>query len=347
MEPIKQYGLTEVHRPVTGTALVDVVFVHGLDGHPQSTWTSEKDGVFWPAQLLPPILEEEKARILVYGYDANVTPSMDDATTMTKDKIHNHVEQLLAVLYEDKRKNEATERPIIFITHSLGGLVVKAALIHSAEVRGFKTGHLRSTFVSTHEILFLGTPHQDFDITKLISRWQPGYHDRTSTQSRILDALQANHETLQVIDRRFIQLINTFQIYFFHEGKPTNINEDSHFLVEEESATPNFHDVERAIIQQDHAHMCQFENEHSSGFALVTEALQRYASAAPHRIQANWLLEQAKRKVRTEAEVKEKVGDVLPSACQAPPDKPFSIASGQDVNLSESHYTHNLDRYAR
>ena len=338
MEPIKRYGLTEVYRPVTGSTLVDVVFVHGLDGHPGSTWTSEKDGVFWPAQLLPPILAEEKARILVYGYDANVTPSMDGAAIMTKDRIHNHAEQLLAVLYGNRRKNKATERPIIFIAHSLGGLVVKAALVHSAEVRGFKTGHLRSTFVSTHGILFLGTPHHGTATP----------HNRTSTQSQILDALQANHETLQVIDRRFIQLINKFHIFFFHEGKPTNINGDLHFLVEEESAAPNVHDVERAVIQQDLAHMCQFENEHSPGFDLVTEALQRYASEAPDKIQSNWLSEQAERKVRTEAEVRERFGGILPSDYQTSSDKPFSTASGQDGIVSGSPSTDNSGtRYKR
>lgn len=72
-----------------------MVFVHGLNGDPHNTWTAEKSKIFWPAQLLPLILEEEKARVLVYGYDADVTSFTDGAS---KDRIHNHAEQLVAAL---------------------------------------------------------------------------------------------------------------------------------------------------------------------------------------------------------------------------------------------------------
>lgn len=334
MEPVKQYGLTEVHRPKTGAALVDVVFVHGLEGHAESTWTSEKNGVFWPARLLPPVLEEVKARILVYGYDANVTlPGVG-----TKDKIHNHAEQLLAELHGNRRKEQATERPIVFIAHSLGGLVVKSALVHSAEVRGFKTGHLRSIFVSTYGILFLGTPHKGVDVGKWRSHWESACgtatsHNCTSAQSQILDSLNINHETLQVVDRCFIQIIGRFRVFFFHEGRPTNINGVSHFLVEEESAAPTIHDVERAVIERDHVHMCQFESEHSHGFDLVTDALERYASGAPQKIQDAWRSEEAENKIRIEAEVRERSGGTATGEYQSSQDNPSSKTSGQDVIL--------------
>ncbi|KAG6988928.1 hypothetical protein G7Y79_00067g095430 [Physcia stellaris] len=321
---IKRRGLTEVHRPATGTPLIDVVFVHGLDGHPRSTWMSEKDKVFWPSQLLPPILEEEKARILVYGYDADVTPSRNGPATMSRDKIHNHGEQLVAELCGNRSK-PAAERPIIFVAHSLGGLVVKSALIHSSETRGTKTRRLRSIFVSTYGILFLGTPHKGFDIRKWISRKELAsgarVHDkRIRTQSHVIDALQSNSETLQVLDRRFIDLTDRFQIFLFHEGKPTRMNGKLYYVIHEESAAPTIQDVEHAVIQQDHAHMCQFDNDHSPGFALVTEALQRYAAAAPESIQAAWGLEHKEHHVKIEAEVQQKLSSISISDYQTSPD---------------------------
>ena len=72
---VVDYGLSQVYAP-TGGGKIDIVFVHGLNGHPKKTWTAEKSGIFWPLQLLPPILTEQKARILVYGYDAAVTVSL-------------------------------------------------------------------------------------------------------------------------------------------------------------------------------------------------------------------------------------------------------------------------------
>lgn len=111
--PVNRFGLTEVHRPAG--AEVDVVFVHGLNGHPHNTWTSEDSKIFWPAQLLPPILEQEKTRIVVYGYDADVASFTDG---VSQDKIHNHAEHLVAALSANRRvsltgnvcKNEPSQR---------------------------------------------------------------------------------------------------------------------------------------------------------------------------------------------------------------------------------------------
>lgn len=41
--------------------------------------------------------------------------------------------------------------------------------------------------------------------------------------SQLVDALKLNNETLQNIDRLFIQIMSRFHIYFFHEGKPTDL----------------------------------------------------------------------------------------------------------------------------
>lgn len=152
MEPhVNRYDLTELERPIP--ANVDIVFVHGLNGDPHDTWTSQKSKTFWPKQLLPPLLQEEKARILVYGYDADVTSFTGDG--VSRDKIHNHAENLVAVLVANRRVGQPylcfvigfihirspwtrlmveqmrkmTERPIVFIAHSLGGLVVKRVSI--------------------------------------------------------------------------------------------------------------------------------------------------------------------------------------------------------------------------
>ena len=299
-------GLSQVHTP-TGEGLVDVVFVHGLNGHPYDTWTSDKSKLFWPGHLLPPIVEEEKARILVYGYDADVTSFTDGVST---DKIHNHAEHLVACLCANRRIQKATERPIIFVAHSLGGLVVKRALIYSSEIRGNKTEHLRSVFISTYGILFLGTPHKGSDLAEWGSRLEricdavlPS--KLVDTQPQLINALKTHSETLQNIDRQFIQLTSRFHIYFFHEGKPTNLKGALRYIVNEESASPDIQDVERASIQQDHSHMCKFETNNAPGFHLVTEAIQRYASQAIEKILSRWNADKAERQKRIEAEAKE------------------------------------------
>ncbi len=48
---------------------VDIVFVHGLNGHWAQTWTHE-NGIFWPQDLLPRTLPG--SRIFSYGYPSAI-----------------------------------------------------------------------------------------------------------------------------------------------------------------------------------------------------------------------------------------------------------------------------------
>lgn len=303
---IRPIGLTEIHTP-ENNALVDIVFVHGLAGHPHTTWTSKQKRTFWPAQLLPPIVEEERARILVYGYDADVASFTDG---LPCDKIHNHAEHLVAELCANRRFRKATERPILFVSHSLGGLIVKRALIYSSEIRGIKTEHLRSIFVSTYGILFLGTPHKrptdttwGLRLAKICVAVLPS--TLIEAESHLLHTLQTNSETLINIDRQFIQLVDKFCIYFFHEGKSTLIEGAQQYVVEEDAASPIIQDVERAVIQKSHVDMCKFDDDGSPGFNLVVEAIQRYAAEAPKMVTHRWVFERDERQTRRTLKISE------------------------------------------
>lgn len=61
------YGLRVLYTPPS--PLIDIIFTHGLTGHPYSTWAAGTD-TFWPTQLLP--RDIPNARILSFGYDADV-----------------------------------------------------------------------------------------------------------------------------------------------------------------------------------------------------------------------------------------------------------------------------------
>ncbi|KAL8673688.1 MAG: hypothetical protein Q9168_001903 [Polycauliona sp. 1 TL-2023] len=326
---VKRRGLTEVFSPAGGSN-VDVVFVHGINGHASGTWTSEKDRTFWPAQLLPPFLEEARARVLVYGYDADTHSPMEETSDMlaldrdglqygtphgvTQDKIHNHAEQLIQSLCANRRTH-AAEHPIVFVAHSLGGIVVKRALIHSAGIRGEKTARLRSITISTYGILFLGTPHLGLNAAK----WTEWSHEVIRTtlgdglQTQLLEALKPNSETLQNIDRHFIELTKPLHIFYFHEMQPTKLGNSSRYVVEEVSAAPTGEDVDRAGIEQDHIHMCKFDNEDSPGFALVSDAIQRYATDAPEPIRRRWALDSKQRQLTLSNDVSSLIGQLSTS----------------------------------
>ncbi|KAK3347076.1 hypothetical protein B0T25DRAFT_293939 [Lasiosphaeria hispida] len=107
-------GIKVLHDPKD--AVVDVIFVHGLTGDREKTWTANGASEPWPKALLPSKLP--RARILTVGYDANVVGLFG---VVSQNSIGNHAENLLNwVAPKIDRENE---RPIIFVCHSLGGLV--------------------------------------------------------------------------------------------------------------------------------------------------------------------------------------------------------------------------------
>ncbi|GIJ87764.1 hypothetical protein Asppvi_006677 [Aspergillus pseudoviridinutans] len=303
---VKTIGLTQVYC-TKEKPLVDIVFVHGLNGHPYNTWSTKEPPVFWPADLLPSLLEPCKVRILTYGYNANVTAFTDGAS---KDHIHQHAETLASTLAANRNLRQCPDRPIIFVCHSLGGLVVKRALIYCRSVSNEKIEHLRSIFVSTYGILFLGTPHNGSDVAKwglllqnICSAVLPKKFMESSPQ--LVKALRTNNETLQNINSLFADIMGRFHLYFFHETRSTDIKGTRELIVDESSAAPYFEGVERMGIEADHSHMCKFADEDAPGFEAVAEALLRYSRDAPLTIFDRWVEEEKTRLVIRQTKAKE------------------------------------------
>lgn len=67
------YGLTTLAEPREGDAAVaDLVFVHGLAGGSQSTWSKWKNpALFWPKEWLPNDSDFENVRIHSFGYNSD------------------------------------------------------------------------------------------------------------------------------------------------------------------------------------------------------------------------------------------------------------------------------------
>ena len=80
---------------------VDVVFIHGLRGSRVQTWSAGE--YFWPKDFLSEDLEN--ARIITWGYDANVANGFSYAS---RESIRGHAETLLRDLYRIRR---STVRP--------------------------------------------------------------------------------------------------------------------------------------------------------------------------------------------------------------------------------------------
>lgn len=100
---------------VPDTILFSIIAVTGLAGHAFGSWRSRKTGKMWLRDILPTDLPH--ARIMTYGYDTKLTGSKCNA------RISDYAREFLATIIDARR--EDPHRPIIFIGHSLGGLLIK------------------------------------------------------------------------------------------------------------------------------------------------------------------------------------------------------------------------------
>ena len=78
-----------------------IVFVHGLTGDRERTWTHQSSSCFWPEELLPPDLPD--ARIFTYGYDADVAHFF---SPVSQSRIGNYAQTLLGSLAHVRERTE-------------------------------------------------------------------------------------------------------------------------------------------------------------------------------------------------------------------------------------------------
>lgn len=143
----RQYGLFTISEPqdADGSADLDIVAIHGLNGHFQQTWTDPVTNFNWLREALPDALPH--ARIFSFSYNSVLQFSKSTAN------LHVFADQLLESLLIERRGSP--DRPLVFICHSLGGLVFKQALL-----RAYERERYRSVAVRTVGVLFFGTPHR-------------------------------------------------------------------------------------------------------------------------------------------------------------------------------------------
>lgn len=92
-----------------------IVAVHGLMGDWEKTWTV--NGKLWLRDFLP--AEFPEARIMSYGYNSDV------CFTKARTGLEDEAAILLDRLKGVRTGPGQVHRPLIFIAHSLGGILVK------------------------------------------------------------------------------------------------------------------------------------------------------------------------------------------------------------------------------
>lgn len=222
-----------------------------------------------------------KARLLLYEYDADrlVAPGGPDISGVFDEAV-----ALVNHLIANRELQQAERRPIIFVCHEFGGLLVKRALAFSHSRKGLRVEHIRSIFRSTVAILFMATPHQGFKKDALLYANRSRY---TESNNFILSLLQGS-EALQEITDHFAPIMKHFFVYNFWEQLRTSCVRHRIYIVSRSSASPSWSEVDQCGINATHSEMVKYSRSTSPGYKLVLAALDKYIRSASTTIARRW-----------------------------------------------------------
>ncbi|KAL9103273.1 MAG: hypothetical protein Q9163_001675 [Psora crenata] len=241
------------------------------------------NGVHWLHDLLP--ADIVKARIFCWGYDANTY-----GDRVSCQYLYDHARSLVSDLCLERRLTNTTRRPIIFVAHSLGGIIVKSALIHSDAARKGALEEHRSIKTSTYGIMFMGTPHQGSGsalMGKLLVNVASVF---VTADDRLLKHLEDNSEWLQQQLGQYGSISGDFVTKFAYEVyKTPTIMRYSILVVPRESAVvPGAVDAEPIAIHADHLNMVRFMSKEHNGYRTVSGHLRIMAESACNVIASRW-----------------------------------------------------------
>ena len=268
---------------------LDVLFVHGLTGDPIETWSvgenrkqrlgllswllpSRSEGADETKEFWPKWLCAEFPQIAVYalGYPASVYAKWAAREMDLHARANNMLERLAA--------KGIGERPIAFVTHSLGGLLVKEMLRAAKE--SLDPGWRRIAD-NTRLVVFLATPHTGSSIASVLSFAVP------HIKSNFVDLLSNQDGYLTSLNQSYRNLANgagITTIAYFENFRTKN----AALVVSRESADPGVGETPPVGIDADHISICKPAGREDLVFELIArhlrEALKRVPPpAAPGR----------------------------------------------------------------
>ena len=240
-------------------ALIDVVFVHGLTGDPYKTWCNEAGDEFWPNWLKSDL---DTVSVYTLGYPASLFEKRTVKEMDMFERAGNVLEHLAG--------NGIGERPIAFVTHSLGGILTKMILRKSCEA---EDEHWRRVSEATKLVVFLSTPHTGTSIAKL-SNVVPSsskHMKLLANESGFLNDLNDHYRALA--NRR--EDLTTAVYYERHATKKL-------VVVSKNAADPGVNKARPVAIDKNHINICKPYDSSDVIYLGIKRHIQNVVKLAEH-----------------------------------------------------------------
>ncbi|KYG47040.1 hypothetical protein M433DRAFT_63914 [Acidomyces richmondensis BFW] len=266
------HGLRVVYQP-DAPAPIDIIFVHGLKGHIWKTWSKNHDiGLFWPGLWLPEDVDIGVARIFSFGYNAEYGPGAGRTITNVADFAKDLLQAMKFGQDDEGNEYELGRVPIIFVVHSMGGLIVKKAYLLGQHDKVF-----REMVQSVAAIVFLATPHRGSSFAGTLNRVL-----MASLQSPkgFISDLNKSSSTLEEINEGFRHVAEKLWIWSFYETRATKVVTQRIMIVDKDSAVLGYPNEISASLDADHINICKYNSPDDANYISVRNALRSLVAKA-------------------------------------------------------------------
>lgn len=280
-----QDGIYILHPQARGNQPIkaDVLFVHGILGAAFKTWRQKDRSILteeddtennndytecWPKSWLAS--DCPNIRVLSVEYDTHLSDwkSKCPAENQRKSLAYRSRE-----LLKKLQQAGVGQRPVVWVAHSMGGLLVKKMLLDAAE-----DPDLKDLLKNTKGILFYSVPHYGTFMAEY----------SVSVRYLLFPSIEVRElckdsPTLRHLNEHFLDMAkeNEIQVLSFAETLPTNIGPMINILVvPRQSADLGIGEL--IEVDVDHLNICKPEKKDSflyrRSLQFIQEALHKYIS---------------------------------------------------------------------
>ncbi|KAK7756561.1 hypothetical protein SLS62_001398 [Diatrype stigma] len=248
-------GLNVVYSPENGHK-VDIVFIHGLGGTSQLTWSKyKKPELFWPLTFLPLEPDLCLARILSFGYNANFRKSGNISTSVL-----DFAKDLLFDLKyaKDEDKNDLN--------------------MGNAYMQGQNDPEYEPIIKAISAITFLATPHRGTNLAEKLNRILQSTLITNSKQ--YISDLAKNSFTLQKLNEQFRHVAPRLDIVSFYETQPTamGLKNARLMVLEKDSSVLGYPGETSKALDADHHGVCKYDSPRDPNYITVRNVLKSLVS---------------------------------------------------------------------
>ncbi|ORX95666.1 hypothetical protein BCR34DRAFT_498311 [Clohesyomyces aquaticus] len=272
------FGFTQLYqtaqdKPITA----DIIAITGLDGNAYGSWTSRSNlARMWLRDFLSKDMPQ--CRTMIYGYNSKLSSHGIDT-------VLDYGRELLEGVKNIRRTQSLRERPLIFVAHSFGGIILAHTLIRAKLADDRDDPTVATLNKATYGLLFFGTPHKGLFIEDILSMIGGG-----NPRRGLVEELREKSSSLESQISDFRNLARDYKIVSFYETQQSKRlkwdEEKSRFRRTGEYITSV--DTDSALLQlpdnmevkvkvdADHSNIAKFMNRNGEPYTTTLRYLKKF-----------------------------------------------------------------------